>query len=192
MAWTAPSTAATGALAASTWNTNIRDNMNLTEAALAPAADVDSDGMASYYFITTGTNAIAARRSYSKTVVISQDETTTSSSYVDLTTYGPSVNCATGTAAIVMFSCMMGNDTANGYAAASFAVSGASTQAAADSIAIESEGINAATTSDQMRRMSCMQFVTGLTAGRNVFTMKYRQSGGTGRFRMRHIVVFPL
>lgn len=193
MAWTSPLTATlNGTLTAAQWNSNIRDNLNGTEAALAPSADIDSDGQASYYFVSTAANAIAPRRSYSKTVILAQDETTTSSSYTNLATFGPSVPCKTGTAALVFITAMIGNSTAGAYAAASFAVSGATTQSASDTFAIESEGIAAATTSDQMVRRSSMQYVSGLTAGVNTFTMVYRQSGGTGRFRMRHIVVFPL
>lgn len=194
MAWTPPFTAVTnGTLTAAQWNSNIRDNMNLSEAALAPPADLESDGMASYYFMTTGANAIAARRSYSKTVLTTNDEGTASSSYTDLGTFGPSVACRTGTAALVFVTAMIGSDTNNGYGAASFAVSGASTVAASDTSAIESEGLlGTATDADEMRRRSVCHHVTGLTAGVNTFTMKYRGTSGTAYFRERHLVVFPL
>ncbi len=35
-------------------------------------------------------------------------------------------------------------------------------------------------------------FVTGLTAGSNTFTAKYRVTGGTGTYLNRTIIVIPL
>ncbi|WP_432001239.1 hypothetical protein [Streptomyces sioyaensis] len=178
---------------AAQFNTHVRDNLLVTEAALAPASQVDDDGWGTYYIVGTGTNAIAARRT-SYDFVAWSEQSTSSSTYTNLSrTYGPSVTVVTGTQAIVMIQASIGNGTANAYSAVSFAVSGATTVAASDEWAIEVDGRAASVSeADNMPRYSMYKFVTGLTAGTNTFTMKYRVSGGTGFFNQRTLIVWPL
>ncbi|MFJ9413034.1 hypothetical protein ACIRPT_02570 [Streptomyces sp. NPDC101227] len=193
MAWTAPYTATlNGQLSAANFNATVRDNLLLTEAGLAPSTQSDPEGFGTWYFVGTGTNAIAARRMKSDDANW-DEQSTTSSSYTSLRTYGPGVTLTTGTQAIVMISASMGSDTANAYTAASFKVSGASTIAASDEWALENDGIAASgVAADNMPRRSMYRFLTGLTAGTNTFTMQYRASGGTGFFNQRSIIVWPL
>lgn len=178
MTWSAPMTAVAGAtFTAAQFNQYVRDNLNQTAPALATAA--------SQYFTATGTNALAARIAATATVATS--EGTTSTSYTDLATVGPSVTCATGVLALVIISCNMSNNTTNSAAFMSFAVSGATTIAAATSRGIIRDGMNA----NNSFRVSEAKLVT-LTAGNNTFTAKYASgAASTANFVDRDITVIP-
>lgn len=179
MAWTAPMTAAENAIFTSTqFNTYVRDNMLLQAPALVSAAG--------QYVVGTGVNALAARTSGSASVVTS--ETTTSTSFVNLTTTGPAATVTTGAQALVMWSCLLSNNTTNNLAIASVAVSGATTVAASDSWSAGLNGVTAANTNG----LAGWHYFTGLVAGSNTFTVQYRVNGGTGTFSARLISVLPL
>lgn len=127
---------------------------------------------------------------------VATSQTTTSTSYTDLTTSGPAVTVTTGTTAMVQvhfrYSNSSGNannDTGTGHM--SFAVSGATTLAAADARCAQGPQIH----STHTQTRSGMFYVTGLTAGSNTFTAKYKVSGvtpGTGTFSERNLAVFVL
>lgn len=119
----------------------------------------------------------------SSTVATSQ--TTTSTSYTDLTTSGPSVTLTTGTTALVVLTGRLSMNTVNQAALMSFAVSGATTTAAADTACIYMDSRGGA---DQTAQVTAIYQVT-LTAGSNVFTAKYRVTGGTGTFVNRTLMV---
>ena len=114
---------------------------------------------------------------------INTSENTTSTSYTDLTTAGPAVTVTTGTKALVIITSELSHS-ATGVARASFAVSGATTQAASDDYDLHSQG-------DYTDRFSSASYVT-LTAGSNTFTMKYRVNSGTGYFSDRQIFVMNM
>ena len=114
---------------------------------------------------------------------INTAENTTSTSYTDLTTAGPAVTVTTGTKALVIITSELSHS-ATGVARASFAVSGATTQAANDDYDLHSQG-------DLTDRFSSASYVT-LTAGSNTFTMKYRVNSGTGYFSDRQIFVINM
>lgn len=118
---------------------------------------------------------------------VATSETTTSGSYTDLTTSGPAVTLTTGTKALVLITAQMTN---TGGAATesyvSYAVSGATTIAASDTVAV----ISAVNASGQMRMCSASR--PTLTAGSNTFTMKYQVESGTGTFSNREIIVIDL
>jgi hypothetical protein len=120
------------------------------------------------------------------------NQTTTSASYTDLATAGPAVTITTGTSVIVLITADLG-DPANtaGFIRASFAVSGATTRAASDNEALVASGA-AISTSDPFGTYSRAVVITGLTAGSNVFTMKYKVSAGTASFQNRNIVIVAL
>lgn len=122
-----------------------------------------------------------ATRPTSNTVATSQ--TTTNTSYTDLATVGPAVTVETGTDAEVTISCTMSNAGGN-HCYASFAVSGATTQ-----VAVDDRGMFVPNTN--FIRMSTTVPVTGLTAGNNTFTMKYKVGLNTGTFVDRRIHVKP-
>jgi hypothetical protein len=114
-------------------------------------------------------------------------ESTAVQTYTDLTTVGPAVTATIGAngCALVTVSSLHFNTTAGADNYHSFAVSGASTQAATDARATSNNGTAGVTA-------STTTLVTGLTAGSNTFTSKYRVSANTGTWINRTISVVPL
>ena len=132
-----------------------------------------------------GAGAAAGLTSGSATVAT--DQSTTSATYTDLSTAGPAVTLTTGTKALVIISIEGENDTINTSTFASVAVSGATTIAASDTIAMKwtlRENIE--------NRFSVATRFTTLTAGSNTFTVKYRTAAGTASFGDREIIVIDL
>jgi hypothetical protein len=80
--------------------------------------------------VTTSLNEIAERVGARETITTS--ETTTSTSYTDLATVGPTVTVTTGQLALVIWGAQLTNNTNNTSARVSVDVSGASTIAADD------------------------------------------------------------
>ena len=178
MAWTAPMTAVSGAtFTAAQFNQFVRDNLNETAPAKATAA--------AQFFVSTAANAIAARQMSNQ--VVTTSESTSSTSYTDLTTVGPTVTATTSTLAMVLFASRIQNSLTNGAAEVSVAVSGASSVAASANWAIKMDGIASANNI----RMGMAHVFTGLTAGSNTFTMKYLVGSGTGTFAARELIVLP-
>lgn len=178
MAWSTPLTAvANTTLPAATWNASVRDNLNATAVALASAA--------SQYPVATGVNALAMRLVQSNVVATSQ--TTTSTSYVDLTTVGPTVTATTGTIAVVIFTAAVSNSGVNSATDVSVAVSGATSIAASDAWRTVLDGV----TAGNVNRVAGFHTFTTLTAGSNTFTVKYKVGTGTGTFSDRELLVIP-
>ena len=127
----------------------------------------------------------------SATATVATSETTTSTSYTDLATAGPAVTVTTGTKALVTVSGIVYNTTASEFAVMAFAVSGATTVAAADLYGVTISPV-AATVGDAIGA-SRVTLLTGLTAGSNVFTAKYKRSNaGTATFTTRSISVIDM
>lgn len=123
---------------------------------------------------------------------IASQQATTSTSYTDLSTAGPAVTITTGTKALVsIVSQMAKTGSATPDSMASFAISGATTLAAANNpYAIQFNMSDAVGGSFQI---GGSWIVTGLTAGSNVFTMKYKDAGGgTTYFANRTLSVLNL
>jgi hypothetical protein len=177
MAWTAPYTAIAGStFTADIFNTYIRDNLNVTEAALA----LTPGG----YFACTGANTIAERSGGTASVLTS--ETTTSTTYTDLATPGPEVIATTGTTALVIVHGVVQNS-GTGSARMSFTVNGvALSTGVGDPRSIAIVNITAGSF-----LVSGASIETGLTPGSNTFTAKYRVSASTGTFLSRRIIVMP-
>jgi hypothetical protein len=120
-------------------------------------------------------------------------QTTTSTTYTDLSTVGPAVTLNTLTTALVSVGAYFSNNTSTDGALMSFAVSGATTLAANDNYRA---GWDVVAGAANIGVFSQMSFVTGLTAGSNTFTAKYRANGGGtatfGQFGGRFIAVIPL
>ena len=116
---------------------------------------------------------------------VTTGQATSSSSFADLATVGPSVTILTGTSALVSITAEIASP--GGQAAyASVAVSGATTLAASNDNRIRASEQS----SLSVIVVSSRSFIlTGLTAGSNVFTMKYAVSAGTATFYNRSIVV---
>lgn len=113
-------------------------------------------------------------------------------SYIDLATVGPSVTITTGTTAIISISTTVQesvNDTTQAWM--SFAVSGASSIPASDTNSIT---CSLTSISGLFGSISRTMKITGLTAGSNTFTAKYKATClGTGviQFSNRDLVVYP-
>lgn len=122
------------------------------------------------------------------TATTANTQTSSSTSYVDLATVGPSVTLETGDAAEVTIVATIGNS-AGAHCYMSFAVSGATTLAASDLRAFFGPVGNIVTLAS---RFTATYMVTGLTAGDNTFTAKYRVGTGTGTWENRTIFVRPL
>ncbi len=179
MAWTAPRTwVASEDVTAAIQNAHIRDNFNETAPGIASAAG--------RLIVTDAINSIAERIPTTDTV-LGAEETTTSTSYTDLSTAGPAVTVTTGTAALVALYARMRNGTATRISYASIVVSGASTVAVSDNLSIAF----LSTAADDLAHFGGVYLLDGLTAGSNTFTMKYKANAGTAKFAFRRLSVTP-
>jgi hypothetical protein len=179
MAWSSFPTLTDGQVLTGAHMQIIRDNFLETAAAKATTAG--------RIFVATGANTLAERAISGASV--QTVETTTSTSYTNLTTSGPQVTVTTGAQALVWINARPANATAGVLSIASFEVSGATTRAASDN---ESVYIDDPDANSIIRACSCT-LVTGLTAGSNTFKMVYKSgAGGTAGFAYRHIVVMGL
>ena len=132
---------------------------------------------------STPTNAVAT---------IATEESTTSTSYTDLATAGPAVTLTTGTKALVIIStAFLRNDNNSTSSFISVDVSGATTVAAADSKALLLSTTSTGNSRPELG-YTFAYIATGLTAGSNTFTCKYRVSGGTMRTNNRIITVIDM
>lgn len=114
-------------------------------------------------------------------------ESTSSDSFTDLATVGPSVSVNTGTTVLVQITCIVENNTADMGGAMAFAVSGASSIAAGS----DHECVALCSFAARQQSASGLILVSGLTAGTNTFTSKYRRHwGGTATFLRRRIAVW--
>jgi len=166
------------AFTAAEFNTYIRDNLLET----APAKATTATG----YFVATGANAIAERLPTSGFTSSAQN-TTTTGSFHDLATVGPSVTVTTGTKALVLFQSHCQNtSSASAVQAISVAISGATTSTATFDRAAQIDGL----ATNEKSTISGFNLVT-LNAGSNTFKLQYYASAGVGQFERRHIIVIP-
>ncbi len=114
------------------------------------------------------------------TATVATSETETNTAYDDMTTAGPAVTLTTGDAVLVTVTAALFNSAGN-QTSMSWAVSGASTIAAADSRSIQWNGT--------VEVRFSQTFLQSVTAGSNTFTAKYRVTAGTGTFSDRDIIV---
>ncbi len=180
MAWTDPKTWVSGEdVDFNEFNTHIRDNFNETAPGVASAAG--------RLIVTDGANSIVERIPSVATPVLTA-ETTTSTTFGDLATAGPAVTVETGTQALVIFTAQMANNTAGEWSAVSYTVSGATTIAANLDYAL----IYESSVADDLIEFG-FSIVVGLTAGSNVFTLRYRTGagGGTSTIERRRLSVVP-
>jgi hypothetical protein len=178
MAWTAPMTAVSGSVfTAAQFNQHVRDNLNETAAAKATTAGT--------YFVGNGVNTLVERSLTSD--IVETSETTTSTSYTDLTTVGPTVTVTTGAEALIIVTADITNNTAGQSGRMTFEVSGSSTITANDIRALR---VTVPAAASGNMRASVVTHLD-LTGGTNTFTAKYRASGGTASFANRRITVMP-
>ena len=161
-------------LTAAQWNTNVRDNLLQTAPALATAAG--------QVFVSTAANTLAARNLSS--VYVGALETTTSTTFGNLSTFGPWTKFATGPNALVGLSAQVWNST-SAWSLMSYVMTYGTTAAASDDRAVggrNTDGVEAGVVILQ----------TGLNdAPDNQFTAYYRVTGGTGSWAYRRLWVMP-
>lgn len=176
MAWTTPPTWVAGQPITSAFLNALRDN--LLETAAAKATTPGS------HFVSTGANTLVER--IGNRNAVNTSETTTSTSYVDLATPGPSLTMTSSSGALVCWSAAMSNSTANAEALAAIDISGATTQTAVDALAVRhiSATANASLQASYVERFP-------QAPGSSVFAVKYRASTGTATFANRRLSVIP-
>lgn len=179
MAWTVPTTAVAGAtLTASIFNVSIRDNLNATATGVSTTSG--------RIIVTTAANAVAERNP--SVAFTTTSETTTSTSYVNLATVGPTVTVTTGTKSLVIFGAAMSNNTAGQGARCAVDLSGATTSAASDTNSYLVESGNAG----DGYQGSWVTVYTPINAGSNTWQLKYRLVGlGTATFSNRLMAIVP-
>ena len=161
-----------------------------TSTARGTAIPSPTDGQYSYLQDTNSTEfwngsawqAASALPTITQVEVLTS-QSTTSGSYTDLATAGPAVTITTGTKALVVVGAQIYNTGGAQDTWMSWAVSGATTRAAADKWAVMSQNPTSA---------SRAYLITGLTAGSNIFTAKYRTQAGTGNWLNRTITVMNM
>lgn len=179
MAWTTLPSYTDGNVLTAAQVLAIRDNINETAPAKFSAAG--------QILVSTTANAGAARTPTGDIYTGGGSDTTASTSFVGLTG-SPSFGVGTGTKAIVMHGAQLTVDTAGARALASYEISSATAVSAADTWAAAHDVSSAG----RVMKASMVYMHTGLTSGTNIFTGRYRVTGGTGTFTLRSIVVFPL
>lgn len=181
MAWTAPRTWVTSeVVTASVMNTHVRDNFLET----GPA--VHTSSTPGFIIGTSAANLLD--ESIPTKDFVSTSESTTSTSYTNLATAQPAVAVTTNTRAIVMLGARMWNTSGGENSYMSHGVTGDTTVSPSDNWAASSES-GAANDAGVHFHVFMHQ---GLTGGSNTFTAKYKVTGGTGFFQLRHMLVIPL
>lgn len=184
MAWSTPMTFVAGSpLTAGQLNTYLNANLN----ELAPAKATTAGSI----FTPVGANSIAERAVGNE--YIGTTETTTSGTYVDLATVGPTVTLTTGTQALIGQGAMCYSSINSGQVYMSFAVSGATTNAATDIRAMIHFEPNPGGLA--FTRMGTITYLTALTPGVNTFRAKYRTFTGiseVGSWQNRFLWVVAL
>lgn len=183
MAWTTPMTAVANApLTSATFNAQIRDNMRCQAPYLT--------GTAGDVYVVQSANTIVSRTIQYAEVLTKQ--TTSSTSFVDLATPGPSitVDMVYGQQAMVWVSAELDNTTADAQSVAAVDVSGASTYSATSQRCAVIRDGNAANSPCQY--MASYLFDPLTRGGSLTFEVQYRVGSGTGSFANRRLMVWPL
>lgn len=175
MVWTSPMTFTSNTvLAAADLNINLRDNLN----EMSPAKATTPGSL----IISDSPNSVQERTPTADYVSVT--ESTTSATFTDLNTVGPSVTVETGSTAYVTLYCNCYTTSIKAWM--SYEIDGNNQIAAATSWAM-----GVASTGGQRQGLTIMH--NGLIPGLNTFTAKYRLSGsGTATFSVRRLAVLPL
>jgi hypothetical protein len=122
--------------------------------------------------------------------LVSASETTTSTTYADLATVGPAATVTVGPSGrvLVILSAHLSGSAAADGVFMSYAISGATTVAAGDDVALHV--VTQAATNGI--KFAYIHLNTGLAAGPTTWTAKYRITADTATFRYRRIIVIPL
>lgn len=186
MAWTAPMTAVSGNIfKASEFNTHIRDNLLQT----APSFNTPTGA----FFVTSGTNVLRTTMPQGASVTTSQ--TTTSTSYANLTTVGPTVaDITVQSFTLVGLGAEVSNSASGNMTRMSLEVTGAFKDEDGNPITTFNFPANDAWSVGQSTTVAHQFggfFVFNLQPGTYTITAKYKVAGGTGTFANRSLYVFP-
>ncbi len=201
MAWTAPRTWVTGEkVTAALLNAHVRDNLLETSAAtVTTAGDLAyadaANSMGSRLAIGAGSTHLVSDGSAPVwrgvgTAADTATATTASTSFITLTNFSgfstdTEVTVSGGTVALVLFKCLLSNNSAGQRTVLSYSVSGATTSAAT---ANRSTSYESGATDDSAE-FGAFELHTGLTGGSNTFTLEGRVTGGTGTITRPEIAV---
>lgn len=179
MSWTAPATFTDGnVLSAADMNTFLRDNMLETMPGKAT-------GQLRHY-IADGANRIIERQIVKEYIEVA--DVTSSTSYGDLGTVGPSITLVASQAVLVFWTMYVENNTAGATNCSSIDVSGATVSGPADSKAL----MIPIYTADKGRQVGMADIIAGLAPGTHTFKLQYRVDSGTGKFAKRSLIVIAL
>jgi hypothetical protein len=158
---------------------------------LATSANLSDVASAATARANLGADAAYLARAEAKGGFVATTESTTSTTYADLATVGPSVTVdirddGSGAGrALVIVGGRMSNNTAGATSAMSVAGPGLTPS---DTTALTNQ--NESTSS--LLIASHVFIASGLTPGSATYTAKYRVSGGTGSFSSRRLAIIPL
>jgi hypothetical protein len=173
----------------------ITGSVNLTGSLSVNGSITGTDGIINDLTASNASNAITASYALTSNIsstgaIVLTSQGTSTTTYTDLTTVGPSVTVVvgpSGNAIVSLTGVLSTNNVAIQSAYMSFSASGV-LPSDSSSIFIPS-GSNATTRYIQ----SATFWVTGLTPGTNTFTAKYKSTGGiTSTFANRQIIVIPV
>lgn len=163
---------------ASEFNTYVRDNLMETGPALAQEL---GNG---YFFVTTGENSLSP--SAIRMSSVNTEETTTSTTYTDLTTVGPTLaGMNVNSKVLLSFGARLSNNPGVTISRMSVEWSNDSgvVGAASDTRAVSNSAVNPYQIGTSI--------VVDTAPGTYTFTCKYRVTGGTGTFHYRNLSIFP-
>lgn len=189
---TFPPTIGSGATDAVAGNDSRLTNARTPTAHTHPVTDLTATGRTSSTFLRgDNTWATPPATTTPTQAIVPAGESTSSASYVDLTTTTDTVTMTVPSSGAVMV-CLyaqVGGNTAGAQGYMSFAMSGNNTAAASDDTAIM---VRYSGSSVAMGWIGSPFVLTGLTPGSTTFKAKYRAAGGTATFTSRRIAVIPL
>ncbi|MCX8559757.1 hypothetical protein OS122_02440 [Mycolicibacterium mucogenicum] len=125
------------------------------------------------------------------TATVATSESTSSTTYADLTTTTDSVTATVGASGIVMVNvgASISWSTSSVQTFIGVALSGANTVAASDEFALIARLYTNGT--QPMLQINTVFLMTGLTPGSTTFKMKYKVGGNSNTFANRKITVIP-
>lgn len=173
MVWTAPMTAVDNdVFTAAQFNAHIRDN--LLETMPGKATTVGS------YFVSVDANIIAERFTHHD--YVATEESTTSSAFVDLATFGPSITFTTGSSFLIFMSTQITHSSTTGNSHMGFDISGDITQ-------VPSAILTVGGASGSNPRQMGMIFRAPIVPPESEVTVtaQYRTNTGTATFSQRRL-----
>lgn len=162
-------------------------SMNFTPFDVLPASDLNNLVENIEYLEDKPVSSTMLNLTGSKTAAVATSETTSSTSYADLTTTTDSVSVVVNASGIlyVSFGARISNSSGGSNSLMGVALSGAATVAANDDYSILVQ-------STAPLKFSETHMFTGLTPGTYTVKLKYRVSSAVGTYANRHLEAIPL